>query len=129
MKHLIWQKRELNGYQPRQGEVNNEPSVTVEGEVESLRDILTRQTLGEDFSGLKKPYYEDMHSLGNYELNQISKMDALERLDYLKQLSTDIKSVTKQLEQDRKAELEAQAELKRKAEQTKIPEEEQQSEK
>lgn len=90
------------------GEIVTQPNQTM-----SVREILFRNTQGMTYDNYKTPYYEDQASFSSQSLNKIQEMEPVEKLQYLKEVNSQVQTLTKKIKdhENKKAEmLKAQAE-------------------
>jgi hypothetical protein len=79
----------------------------------SIREILFRNTQGMTYDNYKTPYYEEQATFSSQALNKIQEMEPVEKLQYLKEVSSQVQTLTKKIKdhEAQKAEmLKAQAE-------------------
>lgn len=74
-------------YKVPEGEINNEPSLTVPNMTMSLEEILTRYTRGGEIATLT-PVYQEHDEFD--ESPDLQKMDAVEKLQYAKDIRDSI---------------------------------------
>ena len=84
------------------GEVITKPNQTA-----SVREILFRNTQGMTYDNYKTPYYEAQASFSSQALNKIQEMEPVEKLQYLKEVSSQVKSLQTQISNHEKAKQEA----------------------
>ena len=90
------------------GEIITQPNQSM-----SIREILFRNTQGMTYDNYKTPYYEDQATFSTQSLNKIQEMEPVEKLQYLKEVSSQVQTLTKKIKdhEAQKAEmLKAQAE-------------------
>lgn len=90
------------------GEIITQPNQTM-----SVREILFRNTQGMTYDNYKTPYYEDQATFSSQSLNKIQEMEPVEKLQYLKEVNSQVQTLTKKIQdhENQKAEmLKAQAE-------------------
>lgn len=90
------------------GEIVTQPNQTM-----SVREILFRNTQGMTYDNYKTPYYEDQATFSSQSLNKIQEMEPVEKLQYLKEVNSQVQTLTKKIKdhEAQKAEmLKAQAE-------------------
>ena len=90
------------------GELITQPNQTM-----SVREILFRNTQGMTYDNYKTPYYEDQATFSSQSLNKIQEMEPVEKLQYLKEVNSQVQTLTKKIKdhEAQKAEmLKAQAE-------------------
>ena len=90
------------------GEIVTQPNQTM-----SIREILFRNTQGMTYDNYKTPYYEDQATFSSQALNKIQEMEPTEKLQYLKEVNSQVQTLTKKIKDHelQKAEmLKAQAE-------------------
>lgn len=84
------------------GEVITKPNQTA-----SVREILFRNTQGMTYDNYKTPYYEAQATFSSQALNKIQEMEPVEKLQYLKEVSSQVKGLQKQISEHEKAKQEA----------------------
>jgi len=90
------------------GELKTQPNQTM-----SIQEILFRNTQGMTYDNYKTPYYEDQATFSSQALNKIQEMEPVEKLQYLKEVNSQVQTLTKKIKdhEAQKAEmLKAQAE-------------------
>ena len=90
------------------GEIVTQPNQTM-----SIREILFRNTQGMTYDNYKTPYYEDQATFSSQALNKIQETEPTEKLQYLKEVNSQVQTLTKKIKDHelQKAEmLKAQAE-------------------
>ena len=90
------------------GELITQPNQTM-----SVREILFRNTQGMTYDNYKTPYYEEQATFSSQALNKIQEMEPVEKLQYLKEVNSQVQTLTKKIKdhEAQKAEmLKAQAE-------------------
>ena len=90
------------------GELKTQPNQTM-----SIQEILFRNTQGMTYDNYKTPYYEDQATFSSQALNKIQEMEPVEKLQYLKEVNSQVQTLTKKIQdhENQKAEmLKAQAE-------------------
>jgi hypothetical protein len=90
------------------GELITQPNQTM-----SIQEILFRNTQGMTYDNYKTPYYEDQATFSSQALNKIQEMEPVEKLQYLKEVNSQVQTLTKKIQdhENQKAEmLKAQAE-------------------
>jgi len=100
------------------GEIITKPNQSM-----SIRDMLFRNTQGMTYDNYKTPYYEDQASFSSQSLNKIQEMEPVEKLQFLKQLDTQVETL-KQKITDHQAAKEAEAKAITEAANKEIPTEE-----
>jgi hypothetical protein len=100
------------------GEIITKPNQSM-----SIRDMLFRNTQGMTYDNYKTPYYEDQASFSSQSLNKIQEMEPVEKLQFLKQLDTQVETL-KQKITDHQAAKEAEAKAIAEASNKEIPTEE-----
>jgi hypothetical protein len=82
---------DLFTYKSPEGEINNEPSLTIPDETMSIREILSRYSRGLSVDQ-KVPYFdeEDYHP-------DLSKMDLADREDYIEKVKQELKDLHEKL--------------------------------
>lgn len=102
-----WNIAEANA-EANTGELVTQPNQTM-----SIREILFRNTQGMTYDNYKTPYYEDQATFSSQALNKIQEMEPVEKLQYLKEVNSQVQTLTKKIKdhESQKAEmLKAQAE-------------------
>jgi hypothetical protein len=97
-----WKKAEFKAYSDNTGEVITKPNQSM-----SVREILFRNTQGMTYDNYKTPYYEDQATFSSQSLNKIQEMEPVEKLQYLKNVSSQVKSLEKQIKDHETAKQEA----------------------
>ena len=90
------------------GELITQPNQTM-----SIQEILFRNTQGMTYDNYKTPYYEEQATFSSQSLNKIQEMEPVEKLQYLKEVNSQVQALTKKIQdhENQKAEmLKAQAE-------------------
>lgn len=85
------------------GEVITKPNQSMK-----VRDILFKNTQGMTYDNYKTPYYEDQATFSSESLNKIQEMEPVEKLQYLKQINSQVNTLKKKIE-DHEAEKAAAA--------------------
>lgn len=70
------------------GEVITKPNQSMK-----VRDILFKNTQGMTYDNYKTPYYEEQATFSSQSLNKIQEMEPVEKLQYLKEVSTQVKDL------------------------------------
>ena len=96
--------------------VNSGEVITKPNQHQSIRDILFRNTQGMTYDNYKTPYYEDQATFSSQSLNKIQEMEPVEKLQYLKEINDQVKSLKSKIEADEKAKAEAIAQAQAEAE-------------
>ena len=94
-------------------ESNSGEVITTPNQTMSVREILFRNTQGMTYDNYKTPYYEDQATFSSQALNKIQEMEPVEKLQYLKEVNSQVQTLTKKIQdhENQKAEmLKAQAE-------------------
>ena len=107
------------------GEINGGEIVTQPNQSMTIREMLFRNTQGMTYDNYKTPYYEDQATFSSQSLNKIQEMEPVEKLQYLKEVSSQVQTLTKKIKDDelQKAEmLKAQAEAVEVKTETKVTE-------
>jgi len=94
-------------------ESNSGEVITTPNQTMSIREILFRNTQGMTYDNYKTPYYEDQATFSSQALNKIQEMEPVEKLQYLKEVNSQVQTLTKKIQdhENQKAEmLKAQAE-------------------
>lgn len=105
--HNKWNKVKIKA-ESNSGELVTQPNQTM-----SIREILFRNTQGMTYDNYKTPYYEDQATFSSQSLNKIQEMEPVEKLQYLKEVNSQVQTLTKKIQdyEAQKAEtLKAQAE-------------------
>jgi hypothetical protein len=97
-----WKKAEFTAYTDNTGEIITKPNQSM-----SVREILFRNTQGMTYDNYKTPYYEDQATFSSQSLNKIQEMEPVEKLQYLKNVSSQVKSLEKQIKDHETAKQEA----------------------
>lgn len=92
------------------GEVITKPNQSM-----SVREILFRNTQGMTYDNYKTPYYEDQATFSSQSLNKIQEMEPVEKLQYLKQVSDQVKTLTTKIKDYETEKAEALAEQAKQA--------------
>ena len=92
------------------GEVITKPNQSM-----SIREILFRNTQGMTYDNYKTPYYEDQATFSSQSLNKIQEMEPVEKLQYLKQVSDQVKTLTTKIKDYETEKAEALAEQAKEA--------------
>ena len=90
-------------------EGNSGEIITKPNQSQSIREILFRNTQGMSYDNYKTPYYEEQASFSSQSLNKIQDMEPVEKLQYLKELNTQVKDLESKIKADEKAKAEALA--------------------
>lgn len=96
-----WKVQEIK-VQDNTGEIITKPNQSM-----SVREILFRNTQGMTYDNYKTPYYEDQATFSSQSLNKIQEMEPVEKLQYLKNVSSQVKSLEKQIKDHEQAKQEA----------------------
>ena len=88
--------------QDNTGEIITKPNQSM-----SVREILFRNTQGMTYDNYKTPYYEAQATFSSQALNKIQEMEPVEKLQYLKEVSSQVKSLQTQINNHEKAKQEA----------------------
>jgi hypothetical protein len=88
--------------QDNTGEVITKPNQSM-----SVREILFRNTQGMTYDNYKTPYYEDQASFSSQTLNKIQEMEPVEKLQYLSEVSSQVKALQTKISDHEKAKQEA----------------------
>jgi len=105
--HNKWNQVKIKAEQ-NSGELKTQPNQTM-----SIQEILFRNTQGMTYDNYKTPYYEDQATFSSQALNKIQEMEPVEKLQYLKEVNSQVQTLTKKIQdhETQKAEmLKAQAE-------------------
>jgi hypothetical protein len=96
-----WKVQDIT-VQDNTGEIITKPNQSM-----SVREILFRNTQGMTYDNYKTPYYEDQATFSSQSLNKIQEMEPVEKLQYLKNVSSQVKSLEKQIKDHETAKQEA----------------------
>lgn len=88
--------------QDNTGEVITKPNQSM-----SVREILFRNTQGMTYDNYKTPYYEDQATFSSQTLNKIQEMEPVEKLQYLSEVSSQVKALQTKISDHEKAKQEA----------------------
>lgn len=102
-----WEQVKIDTHK-NSGEIITQPNQTM-----SVREILFRNTQGMTYDNYKTPYYEDQATFSTQALNKIQEMEPTEKLQYLKEVQSQVQNLTKKIQdyEDQKlASAKAQAE-------------------
>lgn len=88
-------------------EDNSGEIITKPNQSQSIREILFRNTQGMSYDNYKTPYYEEQASFSSQSLNKIQDMEPTEKLQYLKELNTQVKDLEGKIKADEKAKADA----------------------
>ena len=88
-------------------EGNSGEIITKPNQSQSIREILFRNTQGMSYDNYKTPYYEEQATFSSQSLNKIQDMEPVEKLQYLKELNTQVKDLEGKIKADEKAKAEA----------------------
>jgi hypothetical protein len=88
-------KRARSRWQPvkAKAEDNTGEVITKPNQTMSVRDILFKNTQGMTYDNYKTPYYEEQATLSSQSLNKIQEMEPVEKLQYLKEVSLQVKDL------------------------------------
>jgi hypothetical protein len=86
---------------------NNGEVITKPNQSMSIREILHRNTQGMTYDNYKTPYYEDQATFSSQSLNKIQEMEPVEKLQYLKEINDQVKTLKSKIEADEKAKADA----------------------
>lgn len=104
--HNKWNQVKIKAEQ-NSGELKTQPNQTM-----SIQEILFRNTQGMTYDNYKTPYYEEQATFSSQALNKIQEMEPVEKLQYLKEVNSQVQTLTKKIKdhETQKAEmLKAQA--------------------
>jgi len=90
-------------------EDNSGEVITKPNQSQSIREILFRNTQGMSYDNYKTPYYEEQATFSSQSLNKIQEMEPVEKLQYLKELNTQVKDLESKIKADEKAKADALA--------------------
>lgn len=88
-------------------ETNSGEVITKPNQTASIREILFRNTQGMTYDNYKTPYYEDQATFSSQSLNKIQEMEPVEKLQFLKEVQSQVKGLQKQISDYEKAKQEA----------------------
>jgi hypothetical protein len=88
--------------QDNTGEIITKPNQSM-----SVREILFRNTQGMTYDNYKTPYYEDQATFSSQTLNKIQEMEPVEKLQYLSEVSSQVKALQTKISDYEKAKQEA----------------------
>jgi len=88
--------------QDNTGEIITKPNQSM-----SVREILFRNTQGMTYDNYKTPYYEDQATFSSQTLNKIQEMEPVEKLQYLSEVSSQVKALQTKISDHEKAKQEA----------------------
>lgn len=97
-----WKQIEYKAYSDTTGEIVTKPNQAM-----SVRDMLFRNTQGMTYDNYKTPYYEDQASFSTQALNKIQEMEPVEKLQYLSEVSSQVKSLENKIKEHEIAKQEA----------------------
>ena len=80
-----WKVQDIT-VQENTGEIITKPNQSM-----SVREILFRNTQGMTYDNYKTPYYEDQATFSSQTLNVIQDMEPVEKLQYLKEVNSQVK--------------------------------------
>jgi hypothetical protein len=95
------------GTESVQAHQNTGEVITKPNQTSSVREILFRNTQGMTYDNYKTPYYEAQASFSSQALNKIQEMEPVEKLQYLKEVQSQVKGLQKQISDHEKAKQEA----------------------
>lgn len=87
-----WQPVKINTHK-NTGEVITKPNQSMK-----VRDILFKNTQGMTYDNYKTPYYEDQATFSSESLNKIQEMEPVEKLQYLKEINSQVNTLKKKIE-------------------------------
>ena len=87
-----WKGVKINTHN-NSGEIVTQPNQTM-----SIREILFRNTQGMTYDNYKTPYYEDQATFSSQALNKIQEMEPTEKLQYLKEVQSQVQTLTKKIQ-------------------------------
>lgn len=90
-------------------EDNSGEIITKPNQSQSIREILFRNTQGMSYDNYKTPYYEEQATFSSQSLNKIQEMEPVEKLQYLKELNSQVKDLESKIKADEKAKAEIAA--------------------
>lgn len=99
-------------------EKNTGELITKPNQSMSVREILFRNTQGMSYDNYKTPYYEDQATFSSQSLNKIQEMEPVEKLQYLKEVSSQVKTLTDKISTFEKERQEALMEQQKQSEVT-----------
>lgn len=88
-------KRARSRWQPvkAKAEDNTGEVLTKPNQSMKVRDILFKNTQGMTYDNYKTPYYEEQATFSSQSLNKIQEMEPVEKLQYLKEVSSQVKDL------------------------------------
>lgn len=88
-------KKIHNNWNPPKPTVHNNSGeiITKPNQAQTVRDILFRNTQGMSYDNYKTPYYEEQSSFSSLSLNKIQDLEPVEKLQYLAEVSTQVKTL------------------------------------
>jgi hypothetical protein len=96
-----WKVQDIT-VQENTGEIITKPNQSM-----SVREILFRNTQGMTYDNYKTPYYEDQATFSSQTLNVIQDMEPVEKLQYLKEVNSQVKALQTKISDHEKAKQEA----------------------
>ena len=88
-------------------ETNSGEVITKPNQTASIREILFRNTQGMTYDNYKTPYYEDQATFSSQSLNKIQEMEPVEKLQFLKEVQSQVKGLQTKITNHEKAKQEA----------------------
>ena len=88
-------------------ETNSGEVITKPNQTASIREILFRNTQGMTYDNYKTPYYEDQATFSSQSLNKIQEMEPVEKLQFLKEVQSQVKGLQTKISNHEKAKQEA----------------------
>jgi hypothetical protein len=96
-----WKVQDIT-VQENTGEIITKPNQSM-----SVREILFRNTQGMTYDNYKTPYYEDQATFSSQTLNVIQDMEPVEKLQYLKEVNSQVKALQTKISDHEQAKQEA----------------------
>lgn len=92
-------KRARSRWQPvkAKAEDNTGEVITKPNQSMKVRDILFKNTQGMTYDNYKTPYYEEQATFSSQSLNKIQEMEPVEKLQYLKEVSSQVKDLSNKI--------------------------------
>lgn len=92
---------------------NSGELITKPNQVQTIRDILFRNTAGMSYDNYKTPYYEHQATFSSQAMNKIQDMEPTEKLQFLEELNSNVQTLQDKIkahEEEKAALLKAQQE-------------------
>jgi hypothetical protein len=96
-----WKVQDIT-VQENTGEIITKPNQSM-----SVREILFRNTQGMTYDNYKTPYYEEQATFSSQTLNVIQDMEPVEKLQYLKEVNSQVKALQTKISDHEQAKQEA----------------------